>query len=369
MTGPVAPGSIPPGSIPPGSIHAGPIQAVVLTGGRGSRLGGAVKAELDLGDGPLIARLLDALAAAGVADAVVVGPSPSHVPEALRVRVTREDPPFGGPAAAVQAAIPLVDAPWVLLLACDLPRAGDVVRLLLDRWADGAGGARDGLVLVDDEQQPQWLAGVYAAEALAQALRAAASEVTLGGRRGVRMGDVVRHLQLEPVADLSGASRDVDTPEDVQWWRARASAGDGGAAAGPTTNERTTVEHSGKTGRVPAGVLGDWLAELQGLLGIQDRINVDAVLDVARDVAHGVARPAAPLSTFVLGLAVGRAAAAGVPVADELERLAALVQRRALEHVEGDGEPVTTTPEQAATHQPATEAQESDRPTTDPATA
>jgi uncharacterized protein DUF6457 len=30
------------------------------------------------------------------------------------------------------------------------------------------------------------------------------------------------------------------------------------------------------------------------------------VLDLARDAAHGVARPAAPLATFVAGLAVGR---------------------------------------------------------------
>ena len=33
-----------------------------------------------------------------------------------------------------------------------------------------------------------------------------------------------------------------------------------------------------------------------------------AVLDLARDVAHGVMRPAAPLTTFLLGLAVGRGA-------------------------------------------------------------
>jgi hypothetical protein len=32
------------------------------------------------------------------------------------------------------------------------------------------------------------------------------------------------------------------------------------------------------------------------------------VLDLARDVAHGVARPAAPLSAYLLGLAVGRGA-------------------------------------------------------------
>lgn len=32
------------------------------------------------------------------------------------------------------------------------------------------------------------------------------------------------------------------------------------------------------------------------------------VLDLARDVAHGVLRPAAPVSTYLLGLAVGRGA-------------------------------------------------------------
>nr|WP_239075460.1 DUF6457 domain-containing protein [Planosporangium flavigriseum] len=32
------------------------------------------------------------------------------------------------------------------------------------------------------------------------------------------------------------------------------------------------------------------------------------VLDIARDVAHGVLRPAAPVSAYLLGLAVGRGA-------------------------------------------------------------
>ncbi len=36
------------------------------------------------------------------------------------------------------------------------------------------------------------------------------------------------------------------------------------------------------------------------------------LLDVARDAAHGVARPAAPLTTFLLGVALGR----GMTMAD-----------------------------------------------------
>ena len=34
--------------------------------------------------------------------------------------------------------------------------------------------------------------------------------------------------------------------------------------------------------------------------------DVRAVLDLARDVAHNVARPAAPLTAYLVGIAVGR---------------------------------------------------------------
>jgi hypothetical protein len=43
-------------------------------------------------------------------------------------------------------------------------------------------------------------------------------------------------------------------------------------------------------------------------LGIATNIDRDLVLDVARDVAHGVARPAAPITTYLLGMAVGAGA-------------------------------------------------------------
>jgi hypothetical protein len=47
------------------------------------------------------------------------------------------------------------------------------------------------------------------------------------------------------------------------------------------------------------------------------------VLDVARDVAHQVARPAAPLTAYLLGIAVGR----GEPVETAAERLRELAAR------------------------------------------
>jgi hypothetical protein len=48
-----------------------------------------------------------------------------------------------------------------------------------------------------------------------------------------------------------------------------------------------------------------------------------AVLDVARDVAHQVARPAAPLTAYLLGVAVGR----GEPLEAAAERLRELAAR------------------------------------------
>lgn len=60
------------------------------------------------------------------------------------------------------------------------------------------------------------------------------------------------------------------------------------------------------TDPLPPEALDDWVAEAADLLGIDSAdVPVATVLDLARRVAHGVARPAAPVTTFLLGLAVG----------------------------------------------------------------
>ncbi|WP_017589387.1 DUF6457 domain-containing protein [Nocardiopsis ganjiahuensis] len=52
------------------------------------------------------------------------------------------------------------------------------------------------------------------------------------------------------------------------------------------------------------------------------KADVDRVLDLARDAAHSVARPAAPLTTYLLGVAVGQGA--------DPEAAAAVLSRLAL---------------------------------------
>lgn len=54
--------------------------------------------------------------------------------------------------------------------------------------------------------------------------------------------------------------------------------------------------------------LDDWTDAVRVALDIEAPVPQSLVLDVARDVAHGVARPAAPLTAYLLGLAVGAGA-------------------------------------------------------------
>jgi hypothetical protein len=59
----------------------------------------------------------------------------------------------------------------------------------------------------------------------------------------------------------------------------------------------------------------------------------ETLLGIARDVAHRVERKVTPLSTFLLGLAAGRASAGGATRADALA--AALAELRATLPAEG----------------------------------
>ncbi|MEU8655549.1 DUF6457 domain-containing protein [Actinoplanes philippinensis] len=72
--------------------------------------------------------------------------------------------------------------------------------------------------------------------------------------------------------------------------------------------------------------MDDWVAEVSAELGLDGSVvPVKEVLDVARDVAHNVLRPGAPVSAYLLGLAVG----AGADPAEAASKISALALRRA----------------------------------------
>jgi Domain of unknown function (DUF6457) len=87
--------------------------------------------------------------------------------------------------------------------------------------------------------------------------------------------------------------------------------------------------------------LDEWAAAVCGELGLDPAaLDPRLVLDLARDVAHGVARPAAPLTAYLLGVAVGQ----GRPPAES----AALISRLAAQWTQAEGIPAEETPAEGA---------------------
>ena len=67
--------------------------------------------------------------------------------------------------------------------------------------------------------------------------------------------------------------------------------------------------------------LDDWAALVAAELDLPSAPDTRQVLDLARDVAHGVERPAAPLTAWLAGMAV----AGGADPVDVAARIRALV--------------------------------------------
>lgn len=179
--------------------------AVVLAGGRGSRLGGTRKPALELAGRRLVDLALDA--AAGALSRVVVGDI--DVPPG--VELTREDPPYGGPVEALAAGLARLDehAGWTLVLAADLPDpAPAVARLLSTEPAPDD----DGLCLVGPDGRRQWLLACYRTPALLARL------AERGDPPLTAMHRLVGPLRLREVDPAGISTDDVDTPDDAARW-------------------------------------------------------------------------------------------------------------------------------------------------------
>jgi len=187
--------------------------AVLLAGGRASRVEGVDKTAFTSGDATLLDRAVEA--SAGARALVVVGLREGRVPPTGAL-LTRERPAWSGPVTALAAGLDVVPrpAPWTLVLACDLPRAPEAVRALLedDGRHDGDGGRRDGLLAVDSGGRRQPLLGVYRTGSLRARLEALRAEGPLVGLSLRRLLDGLDLLEV-PVPDELCA--DVDTVDDA----------------------------------------------------------------------------------------------------------------------------------------------------------
>jgi molybdopterin-guanine dinucleotide biosynthesis protein A len=186
-----------------------PYAAVVLAGGRAARLGGQAKPQLDVGGRPMLATVL-----AAVADAqprVVVGP-PQGVPPG--VLVVREDPPRGGPVAALKAGLAEVPTDVVAVLAGDLPfLTAGLVRALRERLTG------DGVLVVDDTGQDQLLLGVWRTAVLREAVAGVSGPTSM---RKVLSPLAVRRYRPLVQPGMPPPWTDCDTPTELA--RARQAA-------------------------------------------------------------------------------------------------------------------------------------------------
>ncbi|MFD6230190.1 NTP transferase domain-containing protein [Streptomyces sp. NPDC060232] len=274
--------------------------AIVLAGGAARRLGGVDKPALSVGGRALLDRVLDACPDA--LHTVVVG---GRRPTARPVRWTREDPPGGGPVAALDAGLRETTAGLVLVLSADLPFLDcETVRALLAA-ADAHG--TDGAMLRDPDGRGQPLVAAYRAEPLRREIALLATEH--GGLGGLPLRALTAELELASVEAQPLASFDCDTWDDLSLARAR-------------IREHGTV-------------LDQWITAVKSELGIDLAVDTKTLLDLARDAAHGVARPAAPLTTFLVGYAAAHAAATGADpaqaVAEASRKAADLALRWAAE--------------------------------------
>lgn len=227
-----------------------PYAAIVLAGGAATRMAGRHKPSLPVAGIPMLDRVL-----AAVPDAthrVVVGP-PQSVP--ANVLLTREDPPGGGPAAALAAGLALLPAtPDRSLRDESLRNEGhpdrDAVRpdsneAALDDDEGDPGPHRDE-GYPDDDGDPgrSRLVAVLAGDqalltgAAVRALRRAAGEAPAGaggavfvdgdGREQWLCGVWRIDLLRERVAEIAGADGTVGAGGDRMTGEGRTTAGDRG---------------------------------------------------------------------------------------------------------------------------------------------
>jgi Domain of unknown function (DUF6457) len=77
-----------------------------------------------------------------------------------------------------------------------------------------------------------------------------------------------------------------------------------------------------------ANALSEWVTAVARELGLEEALDstttVDMVLDLTSDVAHGVSRPGAPVTAFLVGVAAGRAEDPAVAARDYAQKISRL---------------------------------------------
>lgn len=311
--------------------------AIVLAGGRGSRLGGADKSALTFDGVSLLERAVAALASpphAGpgvpcegrAADVIaVVGPASLRervdrlgAEHGVRTLLTRETPAFAGPAAAVGAGLAAIEdavpqgCASCIVLAVDYARPERIVTVLRHAGSPLASSVpAEAQVPRDGDGWAQPLASWWDTAALHRAV----DELRREGRlANASMRDLLAKVDVShPTLTEPAGSEPSPLFADVDTWDDAARAGISAPAAFDETAPQEDQMEAEKTPGADRGghpELEEWARELAAAYGIPDApVDVERILSLAGEAAHTIVRPAAPLTTYIAGYAAGLAAA------------------------------------------------------------
>ncbi|MFM4819439.1 molybdenum cofactor guanylyltransferase MobA [Aeromonas hydrophila] len=188
-----------------------PVSAVVLAGGRATRMGGADKGWVELAGRPLIDHVLDRLSPQ--VDEILINANRSQARyQALAPVIGDDNPDYLGPLAGMQAGLAAARHDWVLFVPCDGPA---LPRDLMARFRAALTPQTELVVAHDGD----WLQPVVALlhKSLLPSLSAALAE----GERKIDIWFARHQMAVVNFADQPDAFINLNSPDELAAYEAR----------------------------------------------------------------------------------------------------------------------------------------------------
>jgi len=199
-------------ALPQSSTASWPVPhvgALVLAGGKSTRMGGMDKAFLRVGGEPVVARTL-ALLRGCFAEVVVVSNQPDKYSE-LAVVVASDEFEAAGPLAGIHAGMGRLSCPYAFVVACDMP----FLRIEPIAYLIAAIRKQDAII-------PRWDNDIEPLHAIyATSLRPRIADALSSGTRAIRdflptiEAEYVPESVLRGIAGAEESFRNVNTPEEA----------------------------------------------------------------------------------------------------------------------------------------------------------
>ncbi len=188
-----------------------PVSAVVLAGGRATRMGGADKGWVELAGRPLIDHVLDRLRPQ--VDEILINANRSQARyQALAPVIGDDNPDYLGPLAGMQAGLGAARHDWVLFVPCDGPA---LPRDLMARFRAALTPQTELVVAHDGD----WLQPVVAL--LHKSLLPSLSTALAEGERKIDIWFARHRMAVVSFADQPDAFINLNSPDELAAYEAR----------------------------------------------------------------------------------------------------------------------------------------------------